>query len=288
MSDVRCRSGHAATARTRRRRREDPETVSSDRRRGARRGRRSCCPRPPPPKARRRSKPKTPRTTGSRPTATIEAGGAIVFKNPSTTHPARHPLGQRPGDARAATPAVPVGTEFAQSGHELERQLPRSPPPGTYTFYCTVHGVAMSGTITVTTPARTRAADENRRRPAPRPARPPARRHARPGGRLGAGAPARRRRGGSAGGAAAALRGARLTVARHGAAVHGSLTVPAADAGGRLAGRAAGRALGARARARSASGELDAARARRGAAALLARAGGARAARAAPPRAACG
>ncbi len=163
------------------------------------------------------------------PTATIEAGGAIFFKNGSTTTP--HGLRWVGGPATPSCDAgVPVGTEFAQSGTNWSGDC-HFTVAGTYAFWCTVHGSAMSGTITVTNPGETQPPTQTTPSPgttAPTGTPPPG---AGPGDGTTTPPPA----GGSAAAASAAALGAlQLSVPRHGAAVHGALTVPADDAGGRL------------------------------------------------------
>jgi plastocyanin len=165
------------------------------------------------------------------PTATIEAGGAIVFKNASSTVP--HGIHWiSPPATPSCEPSVPVGTEFAQSGTGWSGSCTFT-TPGTYTFWCTVHGPSMSGTITVTghvgeepykEPPPTTTGTTTGAGPAPSPPGSPT-----PGGSTGSGSPQA-----AAAASAAALAALRLSAPRHGAVLHGSLTVPAADAGGRL------------------------------------------------------
>jgi plastocyanin len=162
------------------------------------------------------------------PTATIEAGGAILFKNASTTTP--HGIHWVGGPATpSCDPGVPVGTEFAQSGTNWSGDC-HFTVAGTYTFWCTVHGAAMSGTITVTNPGETQPPTQTGPSSTSTPGGTP------PGGGSGGnGASAPAPVAGSASGAsAAALAALRLSVPRHGATVRGTLTVPAEDAGGSL------------------------------------------------------
>jgi plastocyanin len=166
------------------------------------------------------------------PTATIEAGGAIVFKNASTT--VAH--GIRWISAPAAPtcePSVPVGTSAAASGTNWTGGCTFA-VAGTYTFYCTVHGASMSGTITVnaagakeppgeTTPTGTAPTTTPGAGTTPGASSTP-----------GGSAPAGGAGASAAAASAAALSALRITVPRHAGALHGSLLVPAADAGGRL------------------------------------------------------
>lgn len=161
------------------------------------------------------------------PTATIEAGGAILFKNASTTTP--HGLHWVAGPTTPSCDAgVPVGTEIAQSGTNWSGDC-RFTVAGTYTFWCTVHAAAMSGTITVTAPGETQPPTQTTPTATSPGYPPPA------GSGSGGGATTPAPAPGSASAASAsALAALRLTVAHHGAAVRGTLDVPAADAGGRL------------------------------------------------------
>ena len=162
------------------------------------------------------------------PAVTIEAGGAIVFKNPSATTPHGVHWVSTPATP-SCEPSVPVGTGFEQSGTSWSGSC-KFAAPGTYTFWCTVHGEAMKGTITVTAPGEKEAPKETTPTgtttgTTPAPGTPA------PGGSsTGAGAQAP----GAAAASAAALSALRVSLPRHGATLHGALTVPAADAGGRL------------------------------------------------------
>src|ERR1041385_8980555 len=79
----------------------------------------------------------------------VAAGGSVTVANPTTiSHGVRWV-------SAPVTPAcsggVPVGTTAAASGTEWSGSCTFA-QPGTYTFYCTVHGAAMSATITVASP----------------------------------------------------------------------------------------------------------------------------------------
>jgi plastocyanin len=164
------------------------------------------------------------------PTATIEPGGTIVFKNASMTVPhGVHWIS--PPATPSCDPSVPVGTEFAQSNTNWSGGCTFA-VAGTYAFWCTVHGAAMSGTITVGAPGEKEGPKEptptttttTSTTPGPAPPGSPG-----SGGPAGTGAS-----GGPVAASAAALAALHLSAPRHGAVLHGSLTIPAADAGGRL------------------------------------------------------
>jgi plastocyanin len=84
----------------------------------------------------------------SPPTATINAGGAVTFANPSSE--VSHGVEWRPGNP--ATPScsagVPVGTTGASSGTKWSGTCTFT-APGVYEFWCTVHRSEMKGTVTV-------------------------------------------------------------------------------------------------------------------------------------------
>jgi len=159
----------------------------------------------------------------------VGEGGSVTFSNPTTV-----PHGVD-WISSPATPVcsggVPVGTSEAASGTEWSGNCTFT-APGTYTFYCTVHKAAMSGTITVSAAA---VAESPPTTTSP----------STPVGSTGSGAdggssqPGTTSGGGSsgvggspfAGGAAKALR---LSSAQRGDAVRGSLAVSAAGAGGIL------------------------------------------------------
>jgi plastocyanin len=142
----------------------------------------------------------------------VLAGGVVTFSN-KTAIP--HGVEWVGGPANpTCDSSVPVGTTEAASGTEWSGNCTFS-EAGTYTFYCTVHGPEMTGTVTVsangtttvtstTTPTATTPVTTT---PAPK-AEVPA------GGPL-VGAPS-------------------LRASQHGSSVHGSLQVSQAGAGGRL------------------------------------------------------
>jgi plastocyanin len=75
----------------------------------------------------------------------VTAGGAVTLRN-STTVP--HGVEWVGGPAKPECSGVPVGTTAAASGVEWSGSCTFS-QAGTYTFYCTVHGPEMTGTVTV-------------------------------------------------------------------------------------------------------------------------------------------
>jgi plastocyanin len=82
------------------------------------------------------------------PTATIIAGGGVNITNPTSV---LHGVEWRSGPTTpSCTSGVPVGTTPAASGTNWSGTCTFS-QPGTYTFFCTVHGPEMTGTVTVRT-----------------------------------------------------------------------------------------------------------------------------------------
>jgi len=81
----------------------------------------------------------------------VEPGATVEFSNPTET-----PHGIRwvstPSGAPACGAGVPVGATATASGKQWKGTCTFA-AAGTYTYYCTVHGASMSGTITVGTPA---------------------------------------------------------------------------------------------------------------------------------------
>jgi plastocyanin len=81
--------------------------------------------------------------------AAVATGGTVTLSNPTTTP---HGVNWVGGPEKPLCGAgVPVGTTVSASGTNWSGTCTFS-KPGTYTFYCTVHGPEMTGTITVTTP----------------------------------------------------------------------------------------------------------------------------------------
>jgi plastocyanin len=79
---------------------------------------------------------------------TVMAGGVVTFRNSTeVSHGVEWRSAIKPTCEEGAG-QVPVGTTAAASGTKWSGTCTFS-QPGTYTFYCTVHGPAMTGTITV-------------------------------------------------------------------------------------------------------------------------------------------
>ncbi len=76
---------------------------------------------------------------------TLASAGTVTFSNPTTVE---HGVEWVAGPATPSCSGVPVGNTPAASGTKWSGTCTFS-QVGTYTFYCTVHGAAMSGTITV-------------------------------------------------------------------------------------------------------------------------------------------
>jgi plastocyanin len=77
--------------------------------------------------------------------ATVGVGGTVTLRNATTVAHGVEWIGPRKGEC---TSGVPVGTTAAASGKEWSGTCSFA-QAGTYTFYCTVHGAEMSGTVTV-------------------------------------------------------------------------------------------------------------------------------------------
>lgn len=163
------------------------------------------------------------------PEATIEAGGSVQFANP-TAVPHGIQWVSTPGGAPECTPGVPVGSSASASGTNWSGSC-RFTKPGTYTFYCTVHGPAMSGTITVgaasTTTGGTATSSTAITGTTPV--------YSQPGSTVTSttATPLVQGTGGSVH-ADGALTGLRLAALRHDADVRVSVVAPAAEAGGTL------------------------------------------------------
>lgn len=150
------------------------------------------------------------------PSVTIEPGGTVEFSNPTAVaHGIRWV--KTPAGAPACTPGVPTETASAMKWQGTCTFA----AAGTYTYYCTVHGAEMSGTITVGAPSSTPTGTgtgttgttvQTGIETVP-----------------GAGAP-----GAMTPTAGSALSTLRLGSARHGTVVHGSLTIASTAAGGTL------------------------------------------------------
>ncbi len=85
----------------------------------------------------------------SPPQTTIAAGGAVTLSNSGEIpHGVRWVSDPVKPVCEEGAGKVPVGTEPSASGTKWSGNCTFS-QPGTYTFYCTVHGPEMTGTITV-------------------------------------------------------------------------------------------------------------------------------------------
>jgi plastocyanin len=82
---------------------------------------------------------------------TVIAGEKVTFSNPTEVPHGVEWRSVLKATCEEGSGKVPVGTTPAASGTKWSGKCTFS-QAGTYTFYCTVHGLEMSGTITVTTP----------------------------------------------------------------------------------------------------------------------------------------
>jgi plastocyanin len=151
------------------------------------------------------------------PSVSVEPGGTVEFSNPTEVPHGVHWVGTPAGDPEC-TSGVPVGTTETASGTKWTGTC-KFAAAGTYTYYCTVHGASMSGKITVGTPSPTPTTPTN-------PTTGPTGTTSAPttGGGGGTGT--------SPG--ATAISALKLGGAGHGGALHGSLQVSQAAAGGTL------------------------------------------------------
>jgi plastocyanin len=149
------------------------------------------------------------------PSVSVEPGGTVEFSNSTEVPHGVHWVGTPAGDPEC-TSGVPVGTTETASGTKWTGTC-KFAAAGTYTYYCTVHGAAMSGQITVGTPSST-----------PTPTMPTSPTPG-PTGTTSAPAP-----GGGTPPGAAAISALKLGGAGHGGAFHGSLQLSQAAAGGTL------------------------------------------------------
>jgi plastocyanin len=90
-----------------------------------------------------------PSHSWSPPQATVGEGGSVAFSNPTAVP---HGVEWISVPATPVCSGVPVGTTEAASGTGWSGNCTFT-RPGRYSFYCTVHGAAMSGTITVSAAA---------------------------------------------------------------------------------------------------------------------------------------
>lgn len=144
--------------------------------------------------------------------ATVTAGGAVTFRNQSMTVP--HGVHWVGGPATPSCSGVPVGTESSASGTGWSGACTFA-QAGTYTFYCTVHGAEMTGTITVN------AAGPPTPSPAPTPTPTPT---GGPGPEGASGSPL----------AGSASQAVRVLSSQHGKSVRGSVDMSQSGVGGRL------------------------------------------------------
>jgi plastocyanin len=143
----------------------------------------------------------------SPPQTTVMAGGVVTFSNHTEVKHGVHWI--NPPATPACDSGVPVGTTETASGTKWSGTCTFT-QPGTYTYYCTVHGSAMAGTITVTaggttTPTPTTTTTTGTTTPTPE--TPPA---------------------------SPLVGGSSLRSSQHGTTVHGSLDISQAGSGGRL------------------------------------------------------
>ncbi len=152
-------------------------------------------------------------------TATVGAGGVVTLSNPSEVP---HGVEWVGGPEKPACSAgVPVGTSEGASGTKWSGTCTFA-KAGVYTFYCTVHHAAMTGTITVSASGST--STEMPPMPSPGGSTPPV--GSQPGG---SGSP-------SAGGSpfVGGAHALKLATVQHGRSVHGSIDVSSAGANGEL------------------------------------------------------
>jgi plastocyanin len=147
----------------------------------------------------------------------VMAGGVVTFSNSSEVpHGVEWRSALKPTCEEGAG-KVPVGTTAAASGTKWSGACTFS-QPGTYTFYCTVHGPEMTGTVTVaangTTTVTTNTTPTTT---APTTTTPGL---TSPGGPTPTGSPF--------------VGSPSLRSIQHGASVHGSLDISKVGAGGRL------------------------------------------------------
>lgn len=77
----------------------------------------------------------------------VEPGGAVEFSNPTGVPHGIHWI-KTPAGAPECAAGVPVGSTESASGTKWKGDCTFA-AAGTYTYYCTVHGAAMSGTVAV-------------------------------------------------------------------------------------------------------------------------------------------
>jgi plastocyanin len=154
-------------------------------------------------------------------TATVGAGGVVAISNPSSE--VKHGVQWTGGPGTPSCSGVPVGT----SGTSWHGECTFS-EPGTYTFYCTVHGAEMSGTVTVTRGSTTTTTQPTTTAAAPTTTVPTVSGGSGSPSTPGSTAPSVSPLAGSA---ATALE---LPTLQHGTSVRGSVAISEAGTGGRL------------------------------------------------------
>ncbi len=159
--------------------------------------------------------------------ATVDPGGVVTLANPTETP---HGVEWVNGPATPSCEGVPVGTTVAASAANWQGACTFA-TPGVYTFYCTVHGPEMTGTVTVNASGVTTTTTTTGTMTTPAPGSPSL--PGAPGSSPGSASPNTTGSGsaGTLGGAAGAVKLAR---AQHGHVVRGSLRVSPSGAGGRL------------------------------------------------------
>jgi plastocyanin len=148
---------------------------------------------------------------------TVSEGGVVTLSNPTEVP---HGVEWRGGpETPTCASGVPVGNSPTASGRKWTGTC-RFSKPGIYTFYCTVHGPEMTGTVTVSANGTTTTSMTMPTAPAPTPTTP--------AGETGSETPS-----GSplAGSASTAIK---LPHSQHGRSVEGSLELSQAGSGGRL------------------------------------------------------
>jgi len=157
--------------------------------------------------------------------ATVPAGGAVTISNPTAVE---HGVEWVGGPERPSCSAgIPVGTTPLARGANWSGTCTFA-NAGVYTFYCTVHGPEMTGTVTVSANGSTTISAPAMMGVG-----------AAPSTAAGSGEPAPAGTPNSPGSSGSPLAGSaraaiKLGASQHGVAVHGSLAVSQDGAGGRL------------------------------------------------------
>ncbi len=162
----------------------------------------------------------------SPPATTIGVGGTVNITNPTEV---KHGVEWVGGPAIPSCSGVPVGSTPTASATNWSGTC-TFPAPGVYTFYCTVHGPAMTGRVTVNADGSTTVTSTT---PPAAPGEPPTTSPPPTGETAPAPALGSSGQEGSplVGGASHAIR---LKAAPHGSGVRGSVAVSQAGAHGRL------------------------------------------------------